>query len=629
VQTQDVKGYRFGVFEVDLASAGVRREGREIRVRGKPFDILVLLLERPGELVSRDELRQRLWASDTFVDFDHGLNAAMNRLRDALGDSAENPRFIQTIPRRGYRFIAPLERMQPAPVEVIAAQTPATAPLPTPEAVRSSPGLSRSVLAGLVVILAGVIGWTLWTRAQDARSPAAVRSMIAVLPFENLSGDSEQDYFSHGITEELIAQLGALNPDALGVIARTTTARYANGEFSIGDIGRTLGVQYVLEGSVRRSGPRVRITAQLIETAGQTQLWSETYDHEVADVLLTQRDVAMRVADALTMSVLRVRTVPRMPSAAAYEAYLRGRYLRQQATQDSLARARGYFEQAIAQDPAYAAAYAGLADVYHVLGGPGWEFGPPRELLPQAIAAAQRAIELDPQLPDGYAVRGMSRLWLDWNPDAADEDLRRAIALNDSFAQAHQYRSTVLTVRGRMEEAIKAARRAAQLDPLSPVSGTTLAYRLYYAGRYEDALKEFRRVTELAPEFASARLGEAQTYRELGRAAESFAAQQRAATVAGGRTYLQAHLAYAEARRGHPEEARKILSKLEALAKSQYIAPYNLALVAAGLGDSAAVRKHLERAFTDRSGWMLFIPLEREFAPFRDELSDLLARVRP
>jgi TolB-like protein/DNA-binding winged helix-turn-helix (wHTH) protein/tetratricopeptide (TPR) repeat protein len=622
-----VRGYRFGVFEVDLASASVRREGLQVRMRGKPFDILVFLLERPEEIFSREDLRQRLWAADTFVDFDHGLNAAVNRLRDALGDSAENPRFIQTMPRRGYRFIAPVERVAQPPVfEPPPAPTPAepaTPRLPAPVASRWSRPIAAAIVA---VAAAGLLGWR-YRRAAGEVLPGAGRHMVAVLPFENLSGDPEQNYFSQGITEELIAQLGALNPQALGVIARTTTARYADGDLSIRDIGRTLGVEYVLEGSVRRSGPQVRITAQLIDASRQTQLWSETYDHEIGDVLLTQRDVAMRVAEALSMSVLGTRAVPRMRSAAAYEAYLRGRYLRQQGTHESLARALKYFEEAIAHDPTYAAAYAGLADVHHVLGGPGWEFGSPGEILPLALQAANRAIELDPQLPDGYAVRGMSRLWLDWDSKGAEQDLRRAVALNASFAQAHQYLSTALVVQGRTDEAIAAARRAAELDPLSPTAGTTLGYRFYYAGRYQEALQQFARVIELAPSYGSARLGQAQTYRELGRSAESFAALQRAVAVAGGRTYIQSQLAFAQAARGRPQEARAILKELQEIGLTRYVAPYNLALVAAGLGDRAAVRAHLERAFADRSGWMLFVPLEREFAPYRDELAGLLARV--
>lgn len=626
--TQQARGYRFGVFEVDLAAASVRREGLQVRLRGKPFDILVFLLERPGELVSRDDLRQRLWAADMFVDFDHGLNAAMNRLRDGLGDSAENPRFIQTIPRRGYRFIAPVER-------IAAAATPDTVAPPfaaatvEPAVVEPAPVPRfhlRRILAGTVlVVLAGAGLWT-WMGPGRTAETATARKMIVVLPFENLSGDPEQTYFTQGITEELIAQLGALNPDALGVIARTTAARYAEDRASIRDIGQALGVQYVLEGSVRKSGSNVRITAQLIDAVRQTQLWSETYDDEVADVLLTQRDVAMRVADALAMSVLGTRPVPRMRSPAAYESYLRGRFLRQQGTQDSLLKAREYFEQAIAEDPGYAAAHAGLADVYHVVGGPGWEFQPPRDILPLALRSAAKAIELDPQLADGYAVRGMSRLWFEWDPHAAEQDLRRAIALNGSFALAHQYLSTALVVQGRTEDAIAVARRAAHLDPLSPTAGTTLGYRLYYAGKYTEAVEQFARVIEIAPAFASAHLGQSQALRELGRSQESAAAVRRALDVAGGRSYIRAHYAYSAARQGRTVDAREILRDMQELSRQQYVAPFGFALIAAGLGDVPSLRSHLQRAFDDRSGWMIFVPLEREFAPYREALSDIVAR---
>jgi TolB-like protein/DNA-binding winged helix-turn-helix (wHTH) protein/Flp pilus assembly protein TadD len=638
-ETTALRGYRFGVFEVDLASATVRREGLQVRLRGKPFDILVTLLDRSGELVTRDELRQRLWASDTFVDFDHGLNAAMNRLRDAIGDAAENPRFIQTIPRRGYRFIAPVERVgMPVSLEPAVEHAPAVPMRPIPDPVladalatptRSRRRLMIAAAMTTVVAVAVILAWAVWLRTSDpAVRGGSGRRMIAVLPFENLSGDPDQDYFSQGITEEMIAQLGSLNPEALGVIARTTVARYRTGQHSINEIGRALGVQYVLEGSVRRSDSRVRITAQLIEVGRQTQLWTDTYDHEVGDVLLTQRDVAMQVAGALAMTVLATRTVPRMPSAAAYEAYLRGRFLRQQATNASLTRAREYFEQAIALDPSYAPAYAGVADVFHVLGGPGWEFAPARELLPRAVEAAERAIALDPQIPDGYAVRGMSRLWLDWNPGAAEQDLRRAIALNPSFAQAHQYLSTVLTVLGRFDEAIDAARRAAHLDPLSPIAGTTLGYRYYYARRYDEALREFMRAQEIAPDFVSAHLGTAQVLRAAGRTAESLAAIGRVVPIAGGRTSVQAHLAYAQAAAGNVEEARRTRAGLEAQSRDRYVSPFDLALASAGLDDRGAVVAYLDRAFQDRSGWMMFVPLEAEFVRYPNEVASLRARVR-
>lgn len=635
------RGFRFGVFELDLTAAELRRDGLLVRLRGKPFDILSYLLERPGELVTRDELRQRLWLSDTFVDFDHGLNAAVNRLRETLGDSAENPRFIQTVPRRGYRFIAPVERLARGEKPAAAPATPLAVESAPPQVAERRDGFGgdrlawlRSGLLGvggvLLVALLAAVAWMTWFRAP-ASPPSDERVMLAVLPFANLSGDTDQDFFSEGMTDELIAQLGALRPEALGIIARTTVAHYLPGKQTIGEIGRELGVQYVLEGSVRRSGPRVRINAQLVAVATQTQLWTETYDHDLQDILLTQRDVAERVAESLARSVLRGRTVPRLPSAAAYEAYLRGRYFRQQATEVSLGRAIEHFEEAIELDPTYAAAYAGLADVYHVLGGPGWEFGAARDLLPRAAAAAARAIELDPNLPDGYAVRGMSRLWLDWNATSSEEDQRRAISLNPSFAQAHQYLSTALIVQGRVDDAIAAARRAAELDPLSPAAGTTLGYRLYYARRYGEALAQFSRTLEIASEFASAHLGQAQALRELRRDREALAAFERAGQFSGGRTYIRAHLAHAYAMAGRREEAREIQRQLVDLQRARYVSPYDLSLVAAGMGDQDAMLVELSRAFADRSGWMVFVAIEREFAPHLvwPPLTTLLERVRP
>jgi len=631
------RGYRFGVFEVECPACALTRDGSPVRLRGKPFDILRYLLERPGELVTRDELRHHLWSADTFVDFDHGLNAAMNRLRDALGDTAENPRFIQTIPRRGYRFIAPVQRLMapgraeapppgqwpvlapPSPSSPVASPAdPETGPAPgVPAAARSRRTAIRAAVAAVVVL--GVAATALvytGTLGRWLAGSRTGRAMIAVLPFENLSGSADQDYFSDGFTDELIGQLGALNPDALGVIARTTVARYRDGRQSVDEIGRALNVQYVLEGSIRRAGDQVRVTAQLIDVASQTQLWAESYDHDVRDVILTQRDVAMRVADSLTMSVLRVIPVRRMPSPEAYDATLRARALRQQATEASLGRAREYFEQAIALDPAYAAAHAGLADVYLVLAGPGWEFDRARTLAPLALASAARAIELDPKLPDGYAVRGLCRLWAH-DARGAEEDIRHAIALNPSDALAHRYLSTVLVVTGRPEDAVASARRALQLDPLSPASGTTVAYRLYYAGRYEEALREFDRALEGAPDYASAWIGKAQTYRALGRADDARAAVREAGPRAGGRTYIKAYTAYSLALDGDRAAARAIRDELAAVARTRYVSPFEFALVAAGLGEADEVTRYLDELKADGSGWDVFVPIERELAPYR------------
>lgn len=616
------RGYKFGVFEVDAATAELRRDGSLVRLRGKPFDVLVLLLRRPGEVITREELRQHLWGSDTFVDFEHGLNAAMNRLRTSLGDTAENPRFIQTLPRRGYRFIAPVEAVFRPRSEPVTAM-PVVEAVPASSSAGSDPGTpwwrrrAAAVAAGLTVVVALAAGYVV---SATHKAPRA-RPMMAVLPFQNLSGSADQDYFSDGFTEELIAQLGALNPEALGVIARSTVARYRDGRQSVAEIGRALDVEYVLEGSIRRAGNQVRITAQLIDVGSQTQLWAESYDHDVRDVLLTQRDVAMRVADALTMSVLRVSPVHRMPSPEAYDATLRGWSLRQQATEASLGRAREYFERAIALDPTYAPAHAGLADVYVVLAGPGWEFDRPRTLLPKANDAAQHAIDLDPRLPDGYAVRGLARMWLDGDLQGAEADIRHAIALNDSYAMAHRYLSTVLVASGRPAEAVAAARRALQLDPLAPASGTTVAYRLYYAGDFTAALREFDRALEGSPDYVSAWIGKAQSFRALGRNQEARAAVAAAATRAGGRSYVEAYRAYSLAIDGDAAGARAIQRQLEALAATQYVSPFDFALIAAGLKDGAEVRRQLAKVREDGSGWAVFLPIEREFAAFRSPSS--------
>jgi TolB-like protein/DNA-binding winged helix-turn-helix (wHTH) protein/tetratricopeptide (TPR) repeat protein len=634
------RAYRFGVFELECPACALTKDGSPVRLRGKPFDILRYLLERPGELVTRDELRHHLWSADTFVDFDHGLNAAMNRLRDALGDTAENPRFIQTIPRRGYRFIAPVQPLMApgiadAPPPVAEAMPYAQSPSPAAPPPTSPPGPARSAPAtprpagsrrrAIQTALAAAVGLGLAATAfvytgslgRWLGGPRSGRAMIAVLPFNNLSGSADQEYFSDGFTDELIGQLGALNPDALGVIARTTVARYRDGRQSVDEIGRALNVQYVLEGSIRRAGDHVRVTVQLIDVSSQTQLWAESYDHDVRDVLITQRDVAMRVADSLTMSVLRVTPVQHMPSAEAYDATLRGRALRLQATQGSLTRALQYFERAIALDPGYAPAHAALADTLLVEGSPGWELERPRDVLPRALAAANRAIGLDARLPEGHAVRAMCRLWLDGDVAGAEVDLRRAIALNASHALAHQYLSSVLVVTGRGDEAVAAARRAVELDPLSPASGTTLAYRLYYAGRFADAIGEFDKALEGSPGFASAWLGKAQALRALGRLGQARAALVEAERRAGGRTYLRAYRGYALAADGDRSGALAILAELQALARTQYISPFHFALIAAGLGEASEVTRYLNELKADGSGWDVFVPIERELAPYR------------
>jgi len=612
--------YRFGVFELDVRSAELLRDGTRLRLRGKPFDLLVFLLERPGELVSRDILRQHLWPSDTFVDFDHGLHAAVNRLRDTLGDRAGNPTFIQTIPRKGYRFIAPVSVDRDAP-DPAGAEDVAAAPPVMPIAVPADavPGPSAAVRRSRTWIVAGIVallgvalgGWLLAGRARPAG-----RIMLAVLPLENVGNDPAQAYLAAGVTDEILGQLGTVQPGRLGVIARTTVERYQGAGRSIADIGRELSVQYVLEGSVRREGPRVRITARLIDVRDQTQLWTETFDRDLGNTLQTEHEVALRVASALAMAVLTDPMPRRMPRPEAYDHYLRGRYLRVLATESSLRRAIEHFEQAIALDQEYADAHAGLADALLTMGAPGWEIDPPGPTLTKALDAATRAIALAPRHPEALTVRALARLDLAGDRAGAENDVRDALALNPSLSRGHLYYSSILTVMGRFEEAVREAEAARALDPLNPGAGTTLGIRLYYAGRYQDALAALDRVLEIAPAFAPAYVGRGQALREMHQLQASVQAFEQAVATGDGSTYYDARLGHAQAVAGRRDDARAVLARLADVARSRYVSPFHFALVHAGLGDEADVATWLRRCRDDRSGWMAWLGVEREFNSF-------------
>ena len=644
--------YRFGLFEVDERRGEVRKQGLRIRLRGRPFDILLILLERPGELVSRDDLRARLWSADTFVDFDHGVNTSINRLREVLGDSAENPRFIETVPRKGYRFIAPVDVL-PIREPLPAAPEPAVAPTSPPDL--HSPDLpSRKVesdrpgsdpvgtrvvpwrqwrVLGLSFAALAALALTGWFALSRLNSTPVTQMRLAVLPFENLSGDPDQEFLSDGFTEELIAELGALQPERLGVIARTTSMRYKGTTKDVGQIRGDLGVDYVLEGSVRRAADRLRITAQLVETKTQTHLWAESYDRQASDVIGIQTDVAMAIAKSLgaTLSGRGAITSRAAPSSfAAYEYTLRGRFFRDQATEASTRKAIEYFERAIAVDPTYAPAYAGLGDGYRLLGAPGWEVEEPAGLLKKAKAAAERALALDPTSADAHAVMAMVHFTYEWDLAASEYEVKEAIRLNASNSRAHQYYSAVLTTLHRFDAAIEEAHRAMELDPLSATAGTTLGVRLWYAGRLGDAEQEFQKTLEVNPSFAVAHWGLAQCLLAKGRTEDGLDELTKAVTFSDNSAYMRAHLAYAYARTGDRRRAEAIAKQLQDEGPARYVAPYHLALVAAGLNDTPGAARWLERAFRDRSGWMTFLPVEPEFEKVRQapEVQRLLSEVR-
>lgn len=660
--------YRFGAFELDAQNGELRRRGLRVRLRGRPVEILTILLERPGELIAREDLRTRLWTSDTFVDFDHGLNSAINKLRDALGDTAENPRFIETVPKRGYRWVGPVERLretltgdtaEAAPSSAAAAvpsprgephtggaeATPTSsgtdAPVRSTRPARSTVPLRPLVLSLLGIAAAIVVAAIIWRSTTLLRNPIDVarnadghRVMLVVLPFQDLSPSPESDFFSDGMTDEMIGQLGALDPSRLGIIARTTSMQYKGSTKGVMEIGKELSVDYLLEGSVRRDAERVRITARLVDVASQTQLWTETYERDLKDVLMLQRDVSMRLAKSLAggvLSPLLARQSPTSPQFAAYELVLKGRALRQEATEESARQCVAAFEEAVRIEPTYAPAYAGLGDCYRLLGAPGWEASPPGELLGRARRAIDRALELDPDLPDGYATRAMVRFNLDWDLVGASDDIQRALELNPSHARAHQYVSSVLTAMGKFDEAVAAAERAQHLDPLSVTEGTTLGVRLYYAHRYQDAIQQFNRTIQINPRFPVLSWGLGETFRELGRHTEAVAHLRTAVELSNGSTYQRAWLAHALAAAGQRDEAESIRRDIDRIARERYVSPFLFALMASGFGDRDATLAWLQKTFDARSGWMPFVPVEPQFQWLKDdpEFKQLVARVHP
>jgi TolB-like protein/DNA-binding winged helix-turn-helix (wHTH) protein/tetratricopeptide (TPR) repeat protein len=651
------RGHRFGAFELDTHAGELRRRGLRVRLRGRPIEILRALLERPGDLVTRDELRARLWTADTFVDFDHGLNSSVNKLREALDDTAENPRFIETVPRRGYRWIGPVEALAPAPIEsshppavpgagptssafdgVLPAIVPA-APLAEPAPVserategatpaqatsvrrrRMMLGLGAALVAGIAVAASMLLWWQRRPQTEQG-SGAAHRAMLVVLPFQTVGGGPDQEFFGDGITEEMIAQIGALDPVHLGVIARTTAMQYKRSTRGVMAIGQELHVDYVLEGSVRRDNSRARISARLVDVTSQTQLWSETYERDLKDVLMLQRDVATRIARSLAGGVLSpfvARNAAAAPATsppfAAYELMLRARMLRQQATEEGAWQCVATLEEALRIDDLYAPAHAALADCYRLLGAPGWEAGPPAELLLRARREADRALELDASLPEGHAVRGMVRFSYDWDLPAARRDLEHAIALNPSYARAHQYLSSVLTTMGRFDEAVKSARYARELDPLSITENTTVGVRLYYARQFEAATEAFERTLRINPDFAVAHWGLGETRRELQRYDDAIASLRRAVALSGNSAYMRAWLAHALASAGRRDEALAIRGDLERIASGRYVSPFLFALMASGFHDRTETLAWLQKVHDARSGWTPFLSVEPQFA---------------
>jgi TolB-like protein/DNA-binding winged helix-turn-helix (wHTH) protein/Tfp pilus assembly protein PilF len=479
---------RFQEFELSLKSGELRKNGCVVRLQPQPFKVLVFLASHAGQMVTRQELQQAVWEGETFVDFEHGLNFCIKQIRAALGDDAQSPRFIETLPRRGYRFIAEVENLK---VSTQSQTVPRIEPV-----IRASKSSARwFVFAGIAIALvAFYFAWRSFDRAPKSKV------MIAVLPFENLGG-ADQDYFSDGMTEEMIARLGQMQPERLGVIARTSAMVYKGANKDIARIGRELGVDFVLEGSVRREEENLRITAQLIKVSDQTHLWSQTFDRSTGGALLIQSEVADKIAVALAIELLKDKTSA-SSSAEAVDAYLRGRYLWNKGDRESVSKSVEYFKQSIEKDSGYAAAFAGLADSYRLLGM--YYTLLPAEAYPKAKEAALRAIELDPRNAEAYVSLGTIAFRYEWKWEEAERNFLRAIEINPSLGLAHHDYSWFLVAMGRFDEGIEQMKLAQRLDPLSPLANSDVGWVYLMARRYDEAIEQIERTLELEPRFGSA-----------------------------------------------------------------------------------------------------------------------------
>lgn len=549
---------RFGVFEANLETGELRKRGLRIRLPDQVFQVLAMLLERPGELVGRDELRDRLWRGETFVDFNAGLNKIINRLREALSDSATNPRFIETVARRGYRLLVPV------------------------------------------------------TRAQGSRGPGddPERVRLAVLPFGNLTSDPEQDFFSDGLTEEMISELGRLNPKRLGVIARTSTMLYKHSRKPIDEIGRELDVDYILEGSVRKAEIRARITAQLIRVPDQTHLWAESYDRDLADIFRVQHEVALRVAGSLALELLPEEGAhAAVISPEAHEAYLRGRHFWNKGSGKDATTAIHWFEQCLNRDPNYALAYSGMANCYGRLV---W-FGamPAREAGAKAKSAATQAVRLQNRLSEAHASLALVSFWYEWDWAGAEREFREAIDLKPNYAEAHNWYAAFLNVMLRFNEAAKEQKIAEELDPLSLTIAMNAADPYYFARQYSSAIEHLKRVLKRDPKFSAAHYNLGRAYIQAGMYEEAVASFQAAAELSGVRQ-ANAALAHAYARLGEVTKADAILDEMEKLKPEST----RLALILLGRGELDRAMEKLEQAFEERSLWMVYLQAD----PVYDDL---------
>jgi TolB-like protein/DNA-binding winged helix-turn-helix (wHTH) protein/Tfp pilus assembly protein PilF len=601
----------FGAFTADLAVGHLYKHGRRIKLQKQPFQVLAMFLERPGEVVTRDELQKRLWPADTFVDFEHGVNIAINKLREALGDSAEEPRFIETLPRLGYRLVSPVEQGH------IASGTAATT------VVRPARRRSYTLPAAVAgtIVLAALIGLNVggWRERMRPRAASPRIESLAVLPLTNLSRDPEEEYFADGMTEALINDLSKIG--ALKVISRTSVMQYKQTGKRLPQIARELGVDAVMEGSVQREGDQVRISIQLIDAATDRHLWAEQYQREYRSILALQSEVARAIARQMKITLTPQEQVrlggARMVDPEAHEAYLKGRYYSNKRTAKELKKSIEYFQQAIEKDPDYGSAFSGMADAYALLGYRGDL--PSKEALSLAKPAALKAVALDDTLAEAHASLAFISETYEWDWPTAEREYKRALGLNPGYAAGHNWYAGYLMYLGRFDEGIAEAKRAQELDPLSLAISNAFGGRLLLAGRDHEAMEQIQKTLEMDPNFAPAhnRLGWALL--RNGTYAQAIAEFQKAMALSESDPDFLMDLGYAHAVAGNRDEARRILAELKRKRERGFVSSSALAIVYGALNEKDDAFAWLEKAYEERDPQLTYLKVGPRFDPLRQD----------
>lgn len=607
---------RFALFEVHFRAGELRKEGRRIRLQEQPFRVLAMLLERPGEMITRADLHRKLWPADTFVDFDHGLNSAVARLREALNDSADRPRYIETVARRGYRFIGQVE---PVPRALVPGNLEAEDSLlvrlmrPPWTWKKSVPVLA---IAGLLVFVASAL---LSRRPFRSRAVNKTIDSIAVLPFENASTTPDQEFLADGITQSAIDQLSRLSN--LKVISLGSVLRYRGHQDDVRQIGRDLGVGSVMTGRIDLRGDHMMVMAELVNASDGSHIWGEQYDRKVSDIMSVQEDISQEIAIKLEvrLSAQQKKLLRKRYSQdfEAYQIYLRGRYYWNRRSQEDLQRGIAYFEQAIERDPSNALAYAGLADSYFVRAISGAL--PTADAMPKAKAAALKALELDDSLAEAHTSLAQVTANYEWNWEKAEAEYQRAIELNPSYSTGHHYYATFLMAMGKHAQALEEMKKAEALDPLSPIIATFIGKAYYYAGNNDEAIVRYEKVLETDPEFRVARSFLIHSLEQAGRFDQAAAQARIEAAQAGLSSDGAASLERAYRATGATGYWKEVLRQVEGGKDPGAGSDMDIAAIYAKLGNKERAFYLLERAYVERNMWLMNLKVDPRFDSLRSD----------